>query len=246
METSLHRQLKMRYAATEAQTEVVVNDFRIDAIAECGELIEIQHASLGALRDKTNKLLASRKTKLRIVKPIIARKRLVTVKKPGGEVVRNRMSPKRGHLLDIFLDLVHFATVFPKKRLTLEIILIESEEVRVDRKNPSRRGKRYRVVDQKLTTVEQSIELKSLVDLLIELPIEHLPSPFDTAELAAAIQKPRWFAQKVAYCLRQMGAAKQAGKRGNSQLYLVSPATIKRVVKARQLRDALSPATKVA
>lgn len=224
METSLHKQLKQYYAPSAEQTEVSVDGFRIDAIAESGELIEIQHASLGALRDKTNKLLKNTKHRLRIVKPILARKRIITLTRKDGSVQRSRMSPKRCDLLDMFEDLVHFATVFPKARLTLEIALIEAEEIRVDRSRPTRRGKKYRSIDQRLVAVENSIELRTRADLIDQLPIQFLPSPFDTAELGAAMNRPRWFAQKVAYCLRKTGAAKLAGKRGNSQLYRV-PAT---------------------
>ncbi len=222
METSLHRQLKLHYARNAELTEVVVDGFRIDAIGHRGELIEIQHASLAALRDKTRELLQGTKHKLRIVKPILARKRIVTLTQPDGEVLRSRMSPKRGELLDLFEHLVHFSTVFPQKRLTLEVVLIEAEEVRMDRKLVKRRrGKRYITIDQRLTTVLASVELKTLKDLLKLLPLASLPPIFDTAELALAIERPRWFAQKVGYCLRKTGAAELAGKRGNAQLYRI-------------------------
>ncbi|MFK7736431.1 MAG: hypothetical protein AB8B50_10400 [Pirellulaceae bacterium] len=221
METSLHRELKLHYAPDESQTEVSVDGFRIDAVSPVGELIEIQHASLGALRDKTRKLLEGTKHRVRIVKPIIAKKRLTTLDKKDGEVIRSRLSPKRGDLLDFFEDMVHFSTVFPRKRLTLEIVSIESEEIRLDRKVRGWKKKKYKCLDQKLLEVHDSIELRTKRDLLNLLPLGGLPIPFDTAELAAAMNKPRWFAQKVAYCLRQTGAAKLDGKRGNSQLYRV-------------------------
>lgn len=224
METSLHKQLKLHYAATAEQTEVCVDGFRIDAIAPSGELIEIQHASLGALRDKTKKLLKKSKHSLRIVKPIIARKRIVTLGKRDGDVLRSRMSPKRGELLDLFLDLVHFASVFPMKRLTLEFVLIEAEETRIDRDPPPRRrGKKYIALDQSLVQVLDSVQFCTTGQLLGSVPFHALPNPFDTAELAAALQRPRWFAQKVAYCLRHTGATRLAGKRGNSQLYRIPP-----------------------
>ena len=220
METALHRQLKMNYATSSEKTEVTVHGYRIDAIGKRGELIEIQHASLGALRDKTRCLLSEQTKRVRIVKPIIARKTLVTLDGPGGEVLRRRLSPKRGDVLDIFLDLVHFGTVFPHPKLILEVVLIEAEETRIDRARPSRRrGKRFRTLEQSLVGIEARFEFSKLSDLLALLPIDQLPQPFDTAELAAAMQKPRWHAQKVAYCLRQSGAATLVGKRGNSQLY---------------------------
>lgn len=220
METALHRQLKLNYATSVEMTEVTVQGYRIDAIGKRGELIEIQHASLGALRDKTRCLLSEQTKRVRIVKPIIARKTLVTLDAPDGEMVRKRLSPKRGDVLDIFLDLVYFGTIFPHPKLILEVVLIEAQETRIDRAHPSRRrGKRYRTLEQTLVGIESRFEFVKLSDLLALLPLGELPQPFDTAELAAAMGKPRWFAQKVAYCLRQAGAATLVGKRGNSQLY---------------------------
>ncbi len=219
METSLHRQLKQHYAGEDGATEVVVDGFRIDAIATCGELIEIQHASLGALRSKCRQLLDGTERRLKIVKPIIARKRVTTLVRRGGPVKRTRMSPIRGNLAELFVDLVHFSDVFPRDRLTLEFALIESEEIRVDRKQPTRRRKKYSLVDQQLIQVIDTLQVCTTDDLLSQVPIRYLPMPFDTAELGAAMDQPRWFAQKVAYCLRTTGAVKLAGKRGNSLLY---------------------------
>ena len=56
METSLHRQLKEYYARSEARYEVPVDGFRIDVVN--GKiLVEIQHGSLAAIRDKLRQLL---------------------------------------------------------------------------------------------------------------------------------------------------------------------------------------------
>ena len=229
METALHRQLKLHYATSAELTEVTVHGYRIDAIGRRGELIEIQHASLGALRDKTRCLLEQQSKRVRIVKPIVARKTLVTLDAPGGSVIRKRASPKRCDLLEIFMDLVHFGTIFPHPKLSLEAVLIEVEETRVDRLRPSRRrGKRYRTLEQRLVNIESRYEFSKLADLLAVLPLAQLPQPFDTAELAAAMGKPRWFAQKVAYCLRQAGGAQLVGKRGNSQLYSTQKTRAKR------------------
>jgi hypothetical protein len=55
-------------------------------------------------------------------------------------------------------------------------------------------------------------------DALAVLP-EGLEEPFTTADLAEAMDGPRWLAQKMAYCLRKMGGIVQIGKRGRSKLY---------------------------
>ncbi|RMF39338.1 MAG: hypothetical protein D6753_13980 [Planctomycetota bacterium] len=244
LETSIHRQLKERYAVSAGATEVVMDGFRIDAIGREGELIEIQHASLAAMRRKTEQLLATESHRLRIVKPILAKKRVTTVQGKQRQVVRSRMSPLRGEVLDIFLELVHFCTVFPRPRLVLDVVLVEAEELREDRRRPTRRGKKYRTVDQRLVDVVDHVELTTHQDLIDLLPIHALPAPFDTAELAAALQRPRWFAQKVAYCLRTCGAAELAGKRRNSLLYAIPglSAPAKRPARRRKKK----PGTKAA
>ena len=48
-----------------------------------------------------------------------------------------------------------------------------------------------------------------------------LEQPFTTAALASALDKPRWLAQKMAYCLREMGAIDQVGTQGRAYLYRI-------------------------
>ena len=220
METSLHRQLKLAYALSAAHTEVNFAAFRIDAIGRANELVEIQHASLGALKTKIRRLLDhDSQYSVRVVKPIVARKWIVTRQSPTGPVLRKRLSPKRGELCDIFLDLVHFTALFPHPRLTLEVLLVNTEEQRVAKLKHRFRRKNYVTLEQTLVSIEHRFELHSASDLWRVLPEVKLPASFDTAELARQIQRPRWFAQKVAYCLRNCDAITLTGKSGNSQLY---------------------------
>jgi hypothetical protein len=219
METSLHKQLKALYAGDDGQQEVVCDGFRIDAVRG-GELIEIQHGSLAAIRDKIRRLLAAHR--VRIVKPIIANKLLVKLDRAGGTEVSRRRSPKRGVLLDVFDELVYFTRVFPHKRLTLEVALVDIEERRCPgrgkRRRRRREGQEYRVEDQLLLTVASRHVFASNADLLRLLP-RRLPKQFHTALLAERLKAPRWTAQRIAYCLREMGAVQVVGKKGNAILY---------------------------
>ncbi|MDA1230565.1 MAG: hypothetical protein O2856_07315, partial [Planctomycetota bacterium] len=67
MATALHKQLKSHYVAAEDRHEVVVDQYRIDAIDKRGRLIEIQCASLAAIRDKVRHLVESHQ--VIVVKP---------------------------------------------------------------------------------------------------------------------------------------------------------------------------------
>jgi hypothetical protein len=54
---------------------------------------------------------------------------------------------------------------------------------------------------------------------MVDLLPSGLAEPFTTSELAIAAGQRRWLAQKMAYCLREMGIIHQVGKRGNAFLY---------------------------
>ena len=217
METSLHRELKLLYAGRKAQYEVVLGNYRIDAIAR-GRLIEVQHGSLGAIRDKIRMLLESHD--VTIVKPIIVTKMLVKQSAKGGEELARRLSPKRGRLLDLFDELVHFTRVFPHRRLTLEVLLVEVEELRYPGHGRRRRWRAddHEVEDQRLVSIQAKHRLRTAADLvkLVKCP---LPKPFHTAHLAQSLGVRRWMAQRIAYCLHQIGALQNVGKEGNSRLF---------------------------
>ncbi len=223
LETSLHQQLKQLYAAETGQTEVVINNFRIDAIAADGELIEIQFNSLASLRRKVECLLPARsKHRLRIVKPIVARKRVTTLSRRDGQVIRSRMSPKTCDWLDFFIDFVFFCRTFPRRRLSLEVVLVEVEEIRVDRIPKRRRGKSYRTLDVQLVQVSGSRTLHTASDVMDLLSIEQWPNTFTTNDLAIALDRPRWFAQRVAYCMRAIGTIEAVSRRKHGQIYMLT------------------------
>jgi hypothetical protein len=216
METSLHRQLKEVYARDGQPTEVRLGRYRIDVV-DGRELIEIQHASLAAIRDKVAALLAEHP--VRVVKPLVIRKRLVKRSGRGQPVVDRRLSPKRGTILDVFEELVYFCRVYPHPNLVLEVPLIEIEEWRYPYRGRRRRRQGGHVVeDQKLLQVQSVHVFRSAADVAALLP-GRLPVPFHTGQLASAVNVPRWCAQKMAYCLRNMGVVQAVGKQRNAWLY---------------------------
>lgn len=218
METSLHRQLKTRYAGDDDQVEVRVGRYRIDAVA--GKwLVEIQHGSLAAIRDKIRRLLQQHR--VLVVKPIIASKLLVKRKRKGGPIVDRRKSPKQGTPLDLFDEMVYFTRVFPHPNLALEIALVDVEEWRYPGhgRRRRRRERDFVVEDQHLVEVHRTIRLKTAADLWRLMPSLRLPKQFHTGQLAEQLEAQRWVAQRIAYVLREVGAVRQTGKQGNALLY---------------------------
>lgn len=220
METALHRQLKAIYAGDAAPQEVPCDGYRIDVVSG-DELVEIQHGGLAAIRTKVARLLEQHK--VRVVKPIVVRKQLVKLDRPGGRVVGRRASPKQGSSLDLFHELVYFTRVFPHPRLTLDVPLVVVEEWRHPGHGRRRRWREndHEVEDQRLVEVEDVLTFRLASDLWRILPA-NLPRPFDSGDLAQLASIPRWVAQRVVYCLRHMGAALEVGKRGNARLYEVA------------------------
>lgn len=126
METSLHRDLKVLTLVLMRRWKCA-GAYRIDAVAG-GQLVEIQHGSLSAIRDKVAALLIEHD--VLIIKPIVVRKTIIKHHTQGGRVLSRRLSPKRGSLVDLFDELVYFTRVFPHPRLTIEAVLVEVEESR--------------------------------------------------------------------------------------------------------------------
>ena len=221
-ETSLHRDLKRLYGDDQhaARHEVHWGDFRIDVVT-ADELVEIQLGSLAAIRDKVARLLKSHR--VRVVKPIVIQKQLITCPARGSAVTGRRRSPKRRTIWELFHELVYFVCVFPHPRLTLEVPLIEIEERRHPGHGRRRRwrARDYQVEDQKLLAVRGVHRFQTAADLAALAP-DGLPAPFHSGDLAAALAIDRFVAQRVAYCLLHCGAARHVGKKGNARLYELS------------------------
>jgi hypothetical protein len=216
METSLHRSLKERYATGgDGRPEVPIRGYRVDAVDEAGRLVEVQSGPLGPLRGKLRRLLPDHR--VRIVKPVILRRRLVRRVRPDGPDISARSSPKRGAIHDVFDDLVGIVRVFPHSNLDIEILGVTIDEVRT----PRRRRPGYSVADRRLGTICATALIANADDLWTLLPETcDGREPFTTFDLADQLDRPRWFAQRVTYCLRLTGAARPVGKVGNCIVYL--------------------------
>ncbi len=231
METTLHRQLKEHYAGPQAEIEVTVGRYRID-IVDGQRLIEVQHSGLSSIRDKTRDLL--KQHDVEVIKPLIARRRLVKLEGEDGAELSRRWSPKRCDRLDVFHELLYFTSVFPHRRLTLRIPLIEIEETRYPFRRRNRRRGQFKVQDQQLLSVVSEDVYRTRGDLRALLP-GSLPKTFGTREIADAMGIDRWVAQRIAYVLRKTGTVKQCGKSGNSLQYRFAPATRKKSAVAKKV-----------
>lgn len=184
--------------------------YRIDAVRD-DELVEIQCASLSAIRSKIRSLV--HRHRVRVVKPIVLRTRIAKKKTAKGKVTSRRMSPKRGDLLDLFDDLIYFTRVFPHENLVLEIAMVHVEQTRVPCRRHRRRWRQdYRVLDVQLERIDSTHELQSADDLRRLVGLDRSIESFTTEDIARITNRPRWFAQKIAYVLKHTAAIEPIGR----------------------------------
>ncbi len=216
-EHSLHSELKDWYMASGDELEVTVEDFRVD-ILRGKLLIEIQTGNFSAVKQKLNKLLSN--NQVRLVYPIAKLKWIAHVSR-SGEFVRRRKSPKKGKLTDLFQELVHAPSLVKDRNFSLEVLLIEEEEVRCNDGRGSWRRRGVSVKDRKLLNVFDSFVFRDSRDFLQFLPKE-LGGQFTNRVLALKLGISIRLAQKITYCLRKMGAISVVGKKRNEMLFQVS------------------------
>jgi hypothetical protein len=214
-EKALHSALKSWYSRPGDQHEVPVDGFIIDVVRD-DLLIEIQTRNFSAIRRKL--LSLTEHYHVRLVYPIAREKWIVKVAGKANATQSRRKSPKRGSAVQIFEELVSFPSLIENPNFTVHLLFIQEEETR---RYDGRRGWRRRgwvVHERRLLQVVGQRLFVSAADVATLIP-PGLNEPFTTRDLATAMSKPRRLAQKMAYCLREMGAITALGKRGNAILY---------------------------
>jgi len=214
-EQPLHAALKAWYAGPDDQVEVSIDGYVIDIIQN-GLLIEIQTGNFSSIKKKLCQLV--RRYPVRLIYPIAVEKWLLKLPKQGWDQHQRRKSPLRGRVEAIFSELVSFPQLLLENNFSLEIVLIQEEEVRryVGKKPRYKNG--WVTVERRLLNVVSQRVFEQPSDMSALLPVD-LPQEFTTSDLSQLLGRPRRLAQKMAYCLREMGEIVQVGKRGRSYIY---------------------------
>jgi hypothetical protein len=215
-EKSLHAALKAWYAQPGDAVEVRLDGYFIDIVR--GEtLIEIQTRSFAALRRKLETLLQTHP--VRLVHPIACERWIVRVN-GDGEIISRRKSPRRGTIDLLFRELIRFPQLLSHPGFSLEVVFVQEEEIWLDDGLGSWRRKHWSIADRRLLAVVEQVVFETPDAFRVLLP-QNLTQPFTTADLAAARGCPRALAQKMTFCLRQMGILELVGKRGKAMIYRV-------------------------
>ena len=128
-EKSLHAELKEWYSRPGDRLEVQVDGYLVD-IRRGRRLIEIQTGNFSAMKRKLAELI--RRRRLSLVYPVAVDKWLVRVAADGRTSLGRRKSPKHGSVYDLFGELVSVPEMVAEPNFSVEVLLIQVEEVRRD------------------------------------------------------------------------------------------------------------------
>ena len=219
-EKPLHAALKWWYARPQDQFEVSVDGFVIDVVQD-DLLVEVQTGNFASLKSKLIELTGVHP--VRLVYPVAQEKWIIKLAKDGSGRTKRRKSPKRGKVEDVFWELVSFPGLLLNPNFSLEVLLIQEEEVRryEGKRRWWRRG--WVTEERRLLEVMERRLFETPADVRALIPVG-LKEPFTTKDLAGAIDGRQKLAQKMAYCLRKMDVIEHVGKRGRANLYTVAVA----------------------
>lgn len=218
-EQPLHAALKHWYARPGDVLEAALDGYIVDLLRG-HHIIEIQTGSFAAIRQKMRTLCQHYRVTL--VYPVAYERWIVKLPTTAhGQPVR-RKAPRRQRMDQLFQELVSFPDLLQCPNFSIEIACIQAEEVRRYDRRHGRRRRGWVMVERRLLGVLKRHVIATPSDLWSLISWE-LPEPFQTLQLARVLNRPRWFAQKVAYCLRESGASTVIGKVGNALVYSRTP-----------------------
>ena len=217
-EHTLHSAIKQWYSLPGDMHEVNIGGFVVDVV-QGSLLVEIQTKNFSAAKRKLQRLVGDHK--VRLVYPIAKQKWIVRVAQ-SGESLSRRKSPKKGRLVDLFHELVRLPDLIEHRNFSLEVLMIEEEEVRCNDGRGSWRRRGVSIKDRKLISVTERVLFKDEKDFLRFLPGE-LPDPFTNKDLSANVAVSVNLARKITYCLKKMGTIAEVGKRGRELLFHILP-----------------------
>ncbi|HDZ16995.1 MAG TPA: hypothetical protein ENI29_12715 [bacterium] len=214
-ESSLHAALKIWYKKPGDKLEEPFENYLIDIVRD-DLLIEIQTKNFSAIKKKITNLIQH--NKMCLVHPISQDKWIINIDIQSNKILRRRLSPLHRSYIDIFEELIRIPDLISNPNLTIEIFLVQTEEIRKNDGKGSWRRRGWSICDKKLIGVLGKKEFNNPYDFLDFIP-KSLDVPFTNFELAQSLNKPLRLARKMSYCLRKMGLIKVIGKKGNALIF---------------------------
>ena len=215
-ESSLHRTLKYCYADN-GKTEVTAGEFVADGINRDGEYIEVQTSNFASLKKKVKEFSAAKK--VRIIHPI-AVKKIIEVYAPDGDLLSRRKSPLKGSLWNIFDVLIHAPELLLIRKVTIEVVLADIVEKRINDGKGAWRRKGISIHDKELAAWHECIVFQKPADFLKLIPFKK-NEEFTATVLAKHTGIKPNLARKALYVLTKINLVKRTGKNGRAWVYQV-------------------------
>ena len=180
------------------------------------EIIEIQSAGFGKMRDKLEAFLPE--YPVTIVHPIPHIKRLIWIDQETGALSAPHRSPKKGNAYDAFLELYRIRDYLADRHLTVKLLLMELEEYKLLNgygKNKKIRASKY---DRIPLDIIEEIVIERPEDLMQFVPLE-LEEPFTVKQFAKAAHINDRMASLAIKLYQYYGMMEHTGKKGQAYLY---------------------------
>ncbi len=217
-ESSIHATLKQIYKEAGDKIEKSVDRYVIDIVRD-KLLIEIQTQNFSTIRKKLENLIQNYRVLL--IYPIIQDKWIINLDSTCKKILRKRLSPKHGSLLNVFKELIYISDLISNPNLIIEVILIQAEEIRINDGLGSWKRKGWSIHDRKLLRILNHKIFSSPKQFLEFLPKE-LKIPFSNQNLANSLNISIKLARKMTYSLRKMNLLKVVKKAGNAYLFNIN------------------------
>ena len=215
-EKRVHRAIKKFVCDDENCFEVKIGSSVADVLSD-GVIYEIQTGSFYPLTKKIAAYLSSSDYEIRVIYPIISKRKIVRVDKDTGEVMRSRLSSQKQNVMKILPELVYLSDNLKNRRLTFEIFSIYAEEHRYSdeihryRKSGKRDSELFPISLEGITVLETTDDFLSL----LPEALTSTGQPFTAAEFmkATGIRNRRAYNALGALCA---AGVLQKEKEGNA------------------------------
>ena len=214
-ESSLHATLKQIYKEPGDKIEKSVDKYVIDIVRD-NLLIEIQTQNFSTIRKKLENLVQNYRVLL--IYPIIQDKWIINLDSTSKDILRKRLSPAHGSFINIFRELIYISDLISNPNLSIEVLLIQAEEIRINDGLGSWKRKGWSIHDRKLLRILDNKLFSSPTQFLGFIP-NNLEIPFSNQNLANSLNISIKLARMMTYSLRRMNLLKVVRKVGRSFLF---------------------------
>ena len=215
-EKSLHAALKKMYLKKGYESEVKVNGYIVDILTDEDLIIEIQTGSFSKIKKKLSVLL--QKYKIKLVYPLAYEKHLIIYDKLGQDILYKRKSPKKQTIDNIVNELIRIKPILSHKNFYFDVVFTIENEIRKNDGKGSWRRKGISIVDRKLIDVFKIQSFTRKNDYRCLIP-DNCAKQFTNKQLAKTADISIRKAQKITYCLAELGLIKKINAKGREYVY---------------------------